>query len=58
MLIEKKKKILVSKNLVLMKVKQMVQKLGKCEALQTDDISISIIKENSDLITQHLPYFL
>ena len=58
MLIEKKKKILVSKNLVLMKVKQMVQKLGKCEASQTDDISISIIKENSDLITQHLPYFL
>ena len=57
MLIEKKK-ILVSKNLVLMKVKQMVQKLGKCEASQTDDISISIIKENSDLITQHLPYFL
>ena len=58
MLIEKKKKILVSKNLVLMKVKQMVQKLAKCEASQTDDISISIIKENSDLITQHLPYFL
>ena len=58
MSIEKKKKDSCFKEFNIDKSETDGTKLGKCEASQTDDISISIIKENSDLITQHLPYFL